>query len=83
MVAYRHAGVSLPRTTYEMLASPKLERIPRADARWGDLAFYGTGHVELYMGPANWTFGAHSSGTRIGRIVFGPYWHPTMYFRVR
>jgi cell wall-associated NlpC family hydrolase len=83
MIAYRHAGISLPRTTYEMLASPKLERIPRADARWGDLAFYGTGHVELYMGPANWTFGAHDTGTRIGRIVFGPAWHPTMYFRVR
>lgn len=84
MIAYRHAGISLPRTTEEMLADGRqLVRISRADARWGDLAFYGTGHVELYMGPANWTFGAHASGQAIGRIVFGPAWHPTAYYRVR
>jgi peptidoglycan DL-endopeptidase CwlO len=83
--AYRHAGISLPRTTYQMLADgAQLHWEPRADARWGDLAFYGPGHVELYMGndDVNWTFGAHEQGQPIGRITFGGSWWPTAYYRV-
>lgn len=80
--AYRAAGVLLPRTTYEMLASSLLVRIPKSQARRGDLAFFGTGHVELYdWGP--WTYGAADTGTVIGFHRMNAYWQPTMYFRVR
>jgi hypothetical protein len=65
-----------------MLASRHLVRISRAQARPGDLAFYGSGHVELFD-RANWTYGAASSGTRIGFHHMGPWWHATMYFAVR
>jgi hypothetical protein len=80
--AYRAAGITLPRTTYEMLASWRLIRIPKSQARRGDLAFFGTGHVELYdWGP--WTLGALETGTLIGFHRMNAFWHPTMYFRVR
>lgn len=80
--AYRAIGLRLPRTTYGMLASWHLVRIPKRRARRGDLAFFGSGHVELYdWGP--WTFGAADTGTLIGFHRMNAYWHPTMYFRVR
>jgi cell wall-associated NlpC family hydrolase len=80
--AYRTAGLLLPRTTYEMLDSWHLVRIPKRLARRGDLAFFGTGHVELY-GWGRWTFGAETTGTLIGFHRMNAYWHPTMYFRIR
>lgn len=83
--AYAHAGISLPRTTFEMLAAVAWGKlIPEAgrDAHRGDLAFYGSGHVEFFVRPGH-TFGAHDSGTRIGWIRYGSYWHPTLFFHVR
>jgi cell wall-associated NlpC family hydrolase len=80
--AYRQAGVLLPRTTQEMLASWRLVRIPKWQAHRGDLAFFGTGHVELYEWGV-WTFGAQETGTRLGFHRGNAFWHPTMYFRVR
>jgi len=80
--AYRAAGIVLPRTTYEMLRSSRLIPIPESQAQQGDLAFFGTGHVELY-GWGGRTFGAAETGTRIGYHPMNPYWHPTMYFKVR
>lgn len=80
--AYRYAHISLGRTTYAMLRSGRLIRISHAQARSGDLAFYGTGHVELFD-RANITFGAHSPGSRIGWTRFNRYWQPTAYYRVR
>lgn len=80
--AYRSRGVTLPRTTYGMLGSRHLVRITKAQARPGDLAFYGSGHVELFD-RANWTYGAADAGTRIGFHHMGPWWHATMYFAVR
>jgi cell wall-associated NlpC family hydrolase len=80
MSAYRHAGISIPRTTYGMLASFKLRRIPASQRKRGDLAFYGSGHVELVT--ASGTFGAASPGTRVGWHHPSAWWHPTMYFRV-
>jgi len=80
MEAYRHAGITLPRTTYGMLGSRLLVRV-RVPLK-GDLAFYGSGHVELYA-HGDWTFGAHAAGQIIGWIEFGPWWHPTAYYRVR
>jgi cell wall-associated NlpC family hydrolase len=80
--AYKADGIILPRTTYGMLASWHLVRIPKSLARRGDLAFFGPGHVELYD-TGNWTFGAETSGTLIGFHKMNAWWHPTMYFRVR
>jgi hypothetical protein len=80
--AYRHVHVWFGRTAYDMLHSGRLIRISHAQARRGDLAFYGTGHVELFD-RASITFGAHDFGTRIGWTWFNRYWHPTAYYRVR
>jgi hypothetical protein len=80
--AYRAAGIRLPRTTYEMLGSWRLVRISKSQARRGDLAFFGTGHVELYDHGA-WTYGAEDPGSIIGFHLMNAFWHPTMYFRVR
>lgn len=80
--AYRQAGLTLPRTTYGMLGSWRLVRISKSQARRGDLAFFGSGHVEVYdWGP--WTFGAATEGTRIGFHRMNAFWHPTMYFMVQ
>jgi cell wall-associated NlpC family hydrolase len=81
MKAYAHAGIKLPRTTYGMLASWHLVRIKASQRHRGDLAFYGSGHVELVT--AHGTFGAASAGTRVGWHYPNVWWHPTMYFRVR
>ena len=80
MMAYRHVGIRLPRTTYEMLASPLLVRVWHP--RMGDLAFYGSGHVELFR-KWGWTFGAHDYGSPVGLIHYGYGWAPTAYYRVR
>jgi cell wall-associated NlpC family hydrolase len=80
--AYEHAHIRLGRTTYDMLDSGQLIRISHAQARPGDLAFYGTGHVELFD-RGNSTFGAHDAGSRIGWTRANSYWHPTAYYRVR
>jgi cell wall-associated NlpC family hydrolase len=80
--AYRHAGISLPRTTYEMLDSRLLVRISRSQAKRGDLAFFGPGHVEMVDTP-NISFGADTYGTKIGWTVSTSYWHPTAYYRIR
>jgi cell wall-associated NlpC family hydrolase len=80
--AYKHANIWLGRTTYDMLNSGKLIRISHAQARPGDLAFFGTGHVELFV-RGDMTFGAHDTGSRIGWERFNVYWHPTAYYRVR
>ena len=77
---YRAAGIPLPRTTYEMLGSWHLYRI-RYPQR-GDLAFFGSGHVEIYDG-GHTTLGAQKTGTRIGYHVWSAYWHPTAFYRVR
>lgn len=78
--AYRHAGITLPRTTWGMLASPRLIRVPRPVP--GALAFYGSGHVEL-AGGAGETFGALEQGTRVGWHRYGGAWQPTAFYAVR
>jgi len=80
MMAYRHAGIRLPRTTSEMLASSKLARVYHP--RMGDLAFYGSGHVELFR-KWGYTFGAHDFGLLVGLIHYGYGWRPTAFYRVR
>lgn len=80
MKAYQHAGIRLPRTTSGMLGSGKLRRVPASQRRRGDLAFYGSGHVELVTWAG--TYGAQDQGTRLGWHHTSAGWHPTMYFRV-
>jgi peptidoglycan DL-endopeptidase CwlO len=80
--AYRAAGVLLPRTTYEMLGSWRLVQIPQSKAQRGDLAFFGSGHVELYD-RGSWTFGAATTGTLIDYHRMNVFWHPTMYFMIK
>jgi hypothetical protein len=66
----------------DLLHSGKLIRESESQARRGDLAFYGSGHVEFFVRPGH-TFGALETGTRIGWHATNAYWHPTMFFRVR
>jgi NlpC/P60 family len=80
MVAFEHEGISLPRTTEGMLGSTHLIRVSSPSP--GDLAFFGTGHVEFYAGPDE-TFGAHHSGTTISYRSYGPGYEPTGFYRVR
>ena len=76
------AGVWLPHSTYAMLLSPHLHRIPLSQARRGDLMFYGSGHVEINTMWYHATFGAHDWGQRVGWASWGPYWYPTAAYRV-
>jgi cell wall-associated NlpC family hydrolase len=81
--AYRHAGITLPRTTQQMLASGRFGRT--STPRRGELAFYGSGHVELVTGASHLTFGALRPGTSVGwhRWYAGSGWRPTTYLYVR
>jgi NlpC/P60 family/Transglycosylase-like domain len=79
MTAFSHEGVTLPRTTEGMLASSHLVRV--SSPAPGDLAFFGSGHVEFYAGPDE-TFGAHHSGTTISYRSYGPGYEPTGFYRV-
>jgi cell wall-associated NlpC family hydrolase len=77
--AYLRQGHVIPRTTYGMLASRRLVRV--AHPRAGDLAFFGSGHVEFYAGGHS-TFGAHHTGTRLSYRAYDAYYHPTAFYRV-
>jgi cell wall-associated NlpC family hydrolase len=81
--AYHHVGLPIPRTTYQMLGSWWLVRVWR-HPKVGDLAFYGSGHVEFVTRhPRVWTFGARDYGTVVGWNTISQWFRPTMYFRVR
>jgi len=83
MEAFGHgAGIWLPHSTYAMLGNRHLHWIPLSQARRGDLMFYGSGHVEINTMWYHETFGAHSTGQRVGYITWGPWWHPTAAYRV-
>jgi cell wall-associated NlpC family hydrolase len=82
--AERHAGyLGIPRTTYGQLAwgIQHVVIVSKANARRGDLAFYGSGHVEFYVGP-HYTYGAHHSGTVLSLTRITPWWHPTLYLHI-
>jgi cell wall-associated NlpC family hydrolase len=82
MSSYASVGIYTPRTTYGMLGWWRLRRVTHAQSRMGDLAFYGSGHVELVAG-RHYTFGAAHSGTRVGWHRWSSYYHPTAYYHVR
>ena len=79
--AYLSQGMNLGRDTYTMLAKGDIYQIPARDRRPGDLAFFGTGHVELVT--HHGTFGALEPGTLVGWHAITTYWHPTTYWRIR
>lgn len=80
-VAYKKAGITLPRTTYGMLKSSKLQRTSKP--KWGDLVFTSSGHVEFFTSKGL-MFGAHRTGTRVSyaHIYSGARGYPK-YFHVR
>lgn len=82
MQAWKHAGVTLPRTTYEMLSSRHLQLIHWRKPKRGDLAFFGSGHVELVQWRYT-TLGAPEPGESV-RIEDwqGSDWRPTAFYRV-
>lgn len=78
MMAYRHAGVPYyGRSTTDMLDSGRLHLVHHPHP--GELAFFGSGHVELYVSPG-WTYGA--SGEGVGFHRTWPSWHPTAIYYV-
>ena len=81
--AYKRAGFTLPRTTQDMLASGKFSRT--GNPRAGELAFFGTGHVEFVTNERRTTYGALHSGTVLWwhKWYSGSSWHPTVYLYVR
>lgn len=81
--AYKAAGFTLPRTTQGMLASSMLGRT--GNPRPGELAFFGTGHVEFVTTEYHTTYGALHSGTVLWwhKWYSGSSWHPTVYLYVK
>lgn len=72
--AYKSVGISLPRTTYQLLASSKLKRIDPRKARAGDILFPHSGHVEFFTAKRGQMFGAHHSGTLISAKAIYNIW---------
>lgn len=83
--ASHRLGVNMPRTTYGMLSQGvSTGLLYRVSApRRGDLAFFGSGHVEFVTVWSHTTFGALHAGTRVGWNRWNAYWHPTAYYRIR
>jgi cell wall-associated NlpC family hydrolase len=80
--AYAHVHLYFGRSTFSMLSSGRLTLVSHRHARQGDLAFFGSGHVELVAG-RHFTYGALHSGAPVGLHRITVWWHPTAYFHVR
>jgi hypothetical protein len=76
---------SWPRDTYGLIAAVASGRfVYTSHPQRGDLAFFGTGHVELVTIWYHATFGAHHTGTRIGWRYYDPrYYGPTFFLHPR
>lgn len=72
----------MPRDTYEMLGQGVSSGVlvPVTSPEPGDLAFFGTGHVELYVSSGRF-FGAQQPGTVVGFHDYGTGYVPTAYYR--
>ena len=81
--AYKREGFTLPRTTEGMLASSMLGRTN--SPRPGELAFFGSGHVEFVTTVRHLTYGALKPGTTLGWHTWypGSGWQPTEYLYVK
>ncbi len=83
VAAYAHVGMSLPRTTEEMLGSHALKR-QTGHPHPGNLVFFGSGHVTLYY----WrhvVLQAPEPGenVQLTRWYPGSDWVPTGYYKIR
>lgn len=80
--AAQQLGISgMPRDTYGMLAAAGTVLEQVSDPQPGDLAFFGSGHVELYV-RAGETFGAQQPGTDVGFHPYGGGYVPSGFYRV-
>ena len=73
--------IRLPRSTYGMLTSPHLHRIPLTDTRPGDLLFFGAISHGV-RGPAGRVVRCPACGTVVGFHHYSGSWRPTLAFRV-
>jgi cell wall-associated NlpC family hydrolase len=73
-------GITIPRDTFGMLAG-SVHLVIVSSPEPGDLAFFGSGHVELYVSPGRF-FGAQQTGTLVGFHNYGGFYVPTMYLRI-
>ena len=80
VAAYKHVGIYLPRTTGGMFGSSKLIRIPRSQARWGNVVMWGSYHIEMVSSAYRYSFGAHHTGVRIG---YRHYWGSPKFYKIR
>lgn len=82
--AARQIGLrNWPRDTFELLAAVASGRLSYTNhPERGDLAFYGTGHVEVMTVWYHQTFGAQEPGTRVGWHHWSSWWHPTIFLRI-
>jgi cell wall-associated NlpC family hydrolase len=85
MAWLRGAGVSLPRTSYQIAADlARLRIIPVSQARRGDILVWpGAGHVELKTRARNGSFGALEPGTAIGWHRWSAGWWPAFAMALR
>lgn len=74
-----------PRDTWSLLsAGVSSGRLVRTySPQRGDLAFYGSGHVEIVTVWYHTTFGAQTWGTRVGWHRWGTWWRPTAFYWIR
>jgi len=74
---------NMPRDTYGMLSSGVSSGllVPTSNPQPGDLAFFGSGHVELFVKDGE-TFGAHHTGTVLSFRTYGAGYAPTAFYRV-
>jgi peptidoglycan DL-endopeptidase CwlO len=82
--ASQQLGVNMPRDTYEMLGTGVAEGllVPTTSPEPGDLAFFGSGHVEFVYYGTDMTFGAQQSGTQVGPHQWSGWWQPTAFYRI-
>jgi len=75
---------SMPRDTYSMLAAGVYSGLLRRTYApvAGDLAFYGSGHVEIVDRGHDVTFGALNTGTRVGDHAWNAWWKPTAFYNI-
>lgn len=75
---------SWPRDTFSLIAAVASGRLSyTSHPQRGDLAFYGTGHVEFVTIWYHVTFGAQQTGTRVGWHKYDPrYWGPTFFLHI-
>jgi cell wall-associated NlpC family hydrolase len=73
--AWAYAGVSIPRTTYDQVAS--LPAVSRSAIQPGDLLFFdGDGHVGIYVG-GGYMIDAPQTGSSVEKVAFSGWYSQT------